>query len=153
MQKQTFLAVIHQHRNNVTKMCRPGRRCFCKFIVEVGSFLLTSITLPFFLEHSPTKSLACQSLLPVVTDKSQPSRQAWYLTLRVLPPQVGGCADRVHEEQGVGQVLPRAPGISQALVASGLLSAQAGAEDPQVPPTAARASVSPERQFSPFSQA
>lgn len=47
----------------------------------------------------------------------------------------------MHEEQGVGQVFPRAPGISEALFASGLLPAQASAEDPQVPPTAARASV------------
>lgn len=59
----------------------------------------------------------------------------------VLSPQVGGCANRVHEEQGVGQVFPGAPGISKALFASGLLPAQASAEDPQVSPTAARASV------------
>lgn len=47
----------------------------------------------------------------------------------------------MHEEQGVGQVFPRAPGISEALFASGILPSQASAEDPQVPPTAARASV------------
>lgn len=46
----------------------------------------------------------------------------------------------MHEEQGVGQVFPRAPGISEALPAPGLLPAEAGAEDPQVPPTAARKS-------------
>lgn len=60
----------------------------------------------------------------------------------VLSPQVGGCVNRVHEEQGVGQVYTRAPGISEALLAPGLLPAQASAEDPQVPPTAARTSVS-----------
>ena len=60
-----------------------------------------------------------------------------YLIRRVSSPQVGGCADRVHEEQGVGQVFPRAPGISETLLAPGLLPAQASAEDPQVPPTAA----------------
>lgn len=60
-----------------------------------------------------------------------------------LPPQVGGCANRVHEEQGVGQVLSRAPGITQALFASGFLPAQASAEDPQVSPTVARASICP----------
>lgn len=126
-------------------------------MVEVVSFLLTSIAERSLSSWNAAvkkkESRLSHSLLPVLTDKSQPSRQAWYLTLRVLPPQVGGCADRVHEEQGVGQVLPRAPGISQALVASGLLSAQAGAEDPQVPPPAARASVCLGRQFSPFSQA
>lgn len=55
----------------------------------------------------------------------------------VWSPQVGGCANRVHEEQGVGQVFPRAAGISETLLAPGLLPAQASAEDPQVPPTAA----------------
>lgn len=58
----------------------------------------------------------------------------------VLSPQVGGCANRVHEEQGVGQVFSRAPGIFEALLAPGLLPAQASAEDPEVPPTAARMS-------------
>lgn len=58
-----------------------------------------------------------------------------------LPPQVGCCANRVHEEQGVGQVLSRAPGITQALFASGFLPAQASAEDPQVSPTVARAFI------------
>lgn len=74
-------------------------------------------------------------------DELQLTTHPRYLTLCVFSPQVGGCADRMHEEQGVGQVLPRAPGISEALFASGLLPAQASAEDPQVPPTAARASV------------
>lgn len=59
----------------------------------------------------------------------------------VLSPQVGGCANRMHEEQGIGQVFSRAPGIFEALLAPGLLPAQASAEDPQVPPTAARMSV------------
>lgn len=60
----------------------------------------------------------------------------------VLSPQVGGCADGVHEEQGVGQVFPRAPGIFEALLAPGLVPAQASAEDPQIPPPAACASRS-----------
>lgn len=65
----------------------------------------------------------------------------WCLIRCVLPPQVGGCANGVHEEQGVGQVFPRAAGISEALPAPGLLPAQASAEDPQVPPAAARTFV------------
>ena len=77
----------------------------------------------------------------MICDELQLTPHPRYLTLCVLSPQVGGCADRMHEEQGVGQVFPRASGISEALFASGLLPAQASAEDPQVPPTAARASV------------
>lgn len=54
-----------------------------------------------------------------------------------LSPQVCCCAHRMHEKQGVGQVFPRAPRISEALLAPGLLPAQASAENPQVPSTIA----------------
>lgn len=91
----------------------------------------------FFFPASSTRCTIQLSL--VITIKLQLAPHRRYLC--VLSPQVGGCANRVHEEQGVGQVFPRAPRISEALIASGLLPAQASAKDPQVPPTVARASV------------
>lgn len=94
----------------------------------------------FLLKFHPSAS-AAKFLLVITVNVPFPGTALIAHSHWFLPPQVGGCANRVHEEQGVGQVLSRAPGITQALFAPGLLPAQASAEDPQVSPTAARASV------------
>lgn len=52
--------------------------------------------------------------------------------------QVCGCADRVHEEQGTGQVLQRAARSTAALSAPGLLPPETCPTHPQVPPASAR---------------
>lgn len=52
--------------------------------------------------------------------------------------QVCGCADRVHEEQGTGQVLQRAARSTEAFSASGLLPLETCPTHPQVPPAFAR---------------
>lgn len=94
----------------------------------------------FLLKFHPSAS-AAKFLLVITVNVPFPGTALIAHSHWFLPPQVGGCANRVHEEQGVGQVLSRAPGITQALFAPGLLPAQASAEDPQVSPTAACASV------------
>lgn len=110
-------------------------------ILGVGGKISRKLFSFLFLMFHPSAS-AAKFLLVIAV--SAPLSQRTTLMAHshwFLPPQVGGCANRVHEEQGVGQVLSRAPGITQALFASGLLPAQASAEDPQVSPPAARASV------------
>lgn len=55
----------------------------------------------------------------------------WYL-------QVGGCVDRMHEEQGTGQVLQRAARGAAAFSAPGLLPLETCPTHPQVPLAPAR---------------
>lgn len=52
--------------------------------------------------------------------------------------QVCGCADRVHEEQGTGQVLQREARSTAAFSAPGLLPLETRPTHPQVPPASAR---------------
>lgn len=50
--------------------------------------------------------------------------------------QFGRSTDWVHEEQISGKVFPWPPGITEAFVAFGFISAETCSEDPQIPPAA-----------------
>lgn len=50
----------------------------------------------------------------------------------ILPPQLCGCSNRLHEKQNSRQVLQGEASYFKAISASGILSSQACPEDPQI---------------------